>query len=79
MLGLERECFAQVGGEVGGALAGDPVEEIERYVVESGSAENPYRPPDVVGCRAPFEHVEEVRPEALSAERDASDAGVAKH
>ena len=35
MLRLQRERLAQIGVEVGGALAGDPVDEIERDVVKS--------------------------------------------
>ena len=74
MLRLERERFGQVGVEVGGALAGDPVDEIERDVVESGITETRDRAPDVVGRRLPLEHVEQVRLEALCAERDARHA-----
>ena len=49
MLGLERERLGEVGVEVGGALAGDPVDEVERDVVESGITENVHRAADVVG------------------------------
>ena len=40
MLGLERERLGEVGLEVGGPLARDPVDEIEGDVVESGISEN---------------------------------------
>ena len=36
MLRLERERVVEVGVEIGGALAGDPVDEIERNVVKTG-------------------------------------------
>ena len=39
MLGAERERLVDVGVQAGGALAGDPVDEIERDVVESGITE----------------------------------------
>jgi hypothetical protein len=66
----ERERLAQVGVEVGGALAGDPVDEIERYVVNSGITKIVDRAPDVVGPRLPLEHLEQPRPEALCPQRD---------
>ena len=78
MLRLERERLAQVGVEVGGALAGDPVDEVERDVVEAGITEERERAPDVVGPRAPLEHLEQPRLEALRAERDARHAAVAQ-
>ena len=40
VLGLEREGLGEVAFEVGGALAGDPVDEVERDVVESGIAQD---------------------------------------
>src|SRR5262249_46228614 len=48
MLRLERKRVAEVGFEVGGALAGDPVDEIEGYVVESGITKMMDRASDVV-------------------------------
>ena len=78
MLGLERERLGEVGVEIGGALAGDAVDEIERDVVESGITERVHGPPDVVRRRLPLEHLEQVRLEALRAERDAGDAARAQ-
>ena len=71
MLRLEREGVREVQLEVGGALARDAVEEIERDVVKSGITESVHRAPDVVGCCLALEHVEQLRPERLRAERDA--------
>ncbi len=71
MLGLQRESVAQVGIEVGGALAGNPVDEVERDVVKSGITESVDGTPDVVRAGPSLEHREEVRAEALGAERDA--------
>ena len=70
MLGLERERVGNVGIEVGGALAGDPVDEIERDVVASGIPKSVHGAPDVVRRGTALEHREQVRPEALRAERD---------
>ena len=57
VLRLERERLGEVALEVGGALAGDPVEEIEADVVESGITKSVHGAPDVVGparaARAP--------------------------
>ncbi len=41
-------------------------------------AQRAHRPPDVVGSRAPLEHLEQVRLEALGAERDARHAVLAE-
>ena len=71
MLGLERERLGEIGVEVGGALAGDAVDEIERDVVESGITKSVHGAPDVVRRGAALEHGEQVRLEALRAERDA--------
>ena len=51
VLGLERQGVREVRIEVGGALAGDPVDEIERNVVETGITESLHCPPDVVRDR----------------------------
>ena len=74
VLGLEGEGVREIRVEVGGALARDPVDEIERDVVKSGITKSVNRAPDVVGCRTPFEHLEQRGPEGLGAERDAIDA-----
>ena len=75
MLRLERECVVEVGFEIGGALAGDPVDEIERDVVESGIAKMMHGASDVVRMGNTLEHLEQSRPERLRAERDAIHAG----
>ena len=48
MLGLEREGVREVRLEIGGALARDPVDEIERDVVETGITKSVHGPSDVV-------------------------------
>ena len=48
VLGLERESVGEIRLEVGGALARNPVDEVERDVVESGITQSVHRPPDVV-------------------------------
>ena len=78
MLRLQRERLAQVGVEVGGALAGDAVDQVEREVVEAGLPQDGERPPHVVGPRAPLEHLEQPWLEALRAERDARHAALAQ-
>ena len=78
MLGLEREGRRKVGIEVGGALSGDAVDEIERDVVESGVAESAHGTPDIVRGRLALEHLEEPRLEALRAERDPRHAARSK-
>ena len=75
VLRFEREGFGQIGVEIGGALAGDAVDEIERDVVESGITKSVHRPTDVVRRRLPLERLEQMRPERLCAERDASHTG----
>ncbi len=49
VLRLERQRLGEIGSEVGGALAGDAVEKIERDVVESGITESVHSASDVVG------------------------------
>jgi len=73
VLGLERERLGEVGLEVGGALAGNPVEEIERYVVKSGITQNVDRAPDVAGACAPLQHLQQPRLERLRAQRHTID------
>ena len=70
MLGLERQRLGEVALEVGGALAGNAVDQVEREVVESRLAQTE-RHAHVVGLRVPLEHAEQVRVEALRAERHA--------
>ena len=58
VLRRERERVVQVGLEIGGALAGDPVDEVERDVVESGITKMMHRASDVVRTGNTFEDVE---------------------
>ncbi len=78
MLGLERDRLGEVALQVGGALAGNPVDEVERDVVEAGVAERVHGASYVLGPRPPLERLEQVRLEALGAERDAVDAVLAQ-
>ena len=71
VLGLERQGVREIRVEVGGALARDAVDEIERDVVETGITKSVHRASDVVRCRPALENGEQVRPERLGAERDA--------
>ena len=50
MLRLERKGVREVRLEIGGALARNAVDEIERDVVEPGITESMDRPSDVVGA-----------------------------
>ncbi len=79
MLGLERQSVGEVGVEIGGALAGDPVQEIERDVAASGIAKSVHGPSDVVGRGAALEYGEQLRAEALCPERHAAHASGTKH
>jgi hypothetical protein len=78
VLWAKSERILEVAREMGGALARDPIDEIERDVVKLGITEMVDGAPDVVGTRAPLEHREQVRPEALRSERDPRDAGGAQ-
>ena len=78
VLGRERQGVREVRVEVGGALAGDPVEQVEGDVVETGITQSLHRAPDVLGRRPTLQHLEQMRPERLRAERDAGDAVVAE-
>ena len=73
MLRLERERLAEVGLEVGGALAGNPVDEVERDVVKSGITKNIDRAADVVGPCAALQHLQQPRLERLRAQRHTVD------
>ena len=78
VLRLEREGVAEVGLEIGGALAGNPVDEIERDVVKSGITKMMHGASDVVRTGNALEHAKQLRPERLGAERHARDAGAAQ-
>src|SRR5207244_2057132 len=73
VLGLERQRLGEIGDEIGGALARDPVDEIEGDVVKSGTTEIVDRAPDVDRRRTPLEDAQQVRLEALSADRHTVD------
>jgi hypothetical protein len=70
VLGRERKRFIDVEPEIGGALAGDAVQEVDRYVVKVGITEIVEGTPDVVRSRLTLEHLQEVLLEALRSERD---------
>jgi hypothetical protein len=76
VLRAERERLAQVGLEVGGALARDPVDEIERDVVKSASRRCVDARRTSSG-RPALEHLEQAGLEALRAERDRVHAAAA--
>jgi len=79
VLGREVEGGSEVDVEIGGPLTRDAVDEIERDVVESGITEKVHGAPDDLGRRATLEHPEQIRPEALRAERDPGHTGCTKH
>ena len=74
VLGLERQGLGEVAFELGGALARDPVDEIERDVVESGITKTVDRAPDVVRSGNAIQHVQKGPVEALCAKRHTVDA-----
>ncbi len=76
VLGLEGERVGEIGAEFGGALAGDPVHEIEGDVVQSGITEKVHRAPDVIGLRPSLQHLQKMRLEALSTERNSIHAAL---
>ena len=78
MLRREADRLGEVAFEVGGALARDAVDEVERDVVESGITENVDGASDVVRSGNALEHAEQPRLERLRAERDAVDAVAAQ-
>ena len=78
MLGLERDRLREVALEVGHALAGNAVDQVERDVVEAGFPQRRHGGADVLRARAPLERLEQVRLEALRAERDAVDPVLAE-
>ena len=61
VLGLERQGLGEVAFYLGGALAGDPVDEVERDVVKSGIAKKIDGAPDVVRSGNTLEHLEQGR------------------
>ena len=69
VLGRERERLREIVIQVGGALARDAVDEVERDVVETGIAKSMHRTPDVVRPRPSLEHGQEPRREALGTDR----------
>ena len=69
VLGPELERVRQVGLEIGGALAGDAVDEIEGDVVKSGITQMVERTPDGVRLDNTVENLQQPRAEALHAER----------
>ena len=70
VLGRERQSLREVAIEIGGLLARDPVDEVERNVVERGITKSMHRASDVVGSGNTFEHFEQPGGERLGAERD---------
>jgi len=73
VLRFERQGLGEVACEVGGLLARDAVDEIERNVVNSGITHNLHGPADVIRPRAALQHVQKVRVERLCANRHTID------
>src|SRR5262249_3115754 len=65
MLRLERERLVEVRFEIGGALARDSVDEIQRDVVTTGNTQTVDSSPDVVRACEAVEPPEQVRLERL--------------
>src|SRR5439155_13385367 len=78
VLGPQRECLAYVGGEIGGPLPRDPVDEIQRYVVKLGITQMVEGAADVVRPGNSIKHVQQSGLERLGAERDAVDPGASE-
>ena len=78
VLRRERQSLREVVVEVGGLLARDPVDEIERDVVERGITKSMNGAPDVVRTGNALEHLEQARCERLRSERDPRDAAFAQ-
>ncbi len=78
MLGRERQSLRKVTIEIGGLLARDPVDEIERDVVERGITKSMNGAPDVVRTGNALEHLEQPWCERLRPERDPGDAAFAQ-
>jgi len=64
MLGPEREGFGEVTCEIGGLLARDAVDEVDRDVVKTGITQSVEGAPDVVRRGNTVEDGEEPRGEA---------------
>ena len=79
MVGTERHGLLEVVVQLGGRLPGNAVDEIQRDVVEARLAVDGERAADIVGSRTPFERLEQVGLEGLSAQRDAGDPVLAEH
>src|SRR5215213_11247987 len=58
VLGCERQRFGQVTLEVGGALTRNPVQQVERDVVKSGTTQTIERAPDDIWSGAPLQHLQ---------------------
>ena len=78
VLGAERKRLAQVAIEVGGALAGDPVQQVERDVVKVGITKMVEGATDGIRTGAALQHLEQRGLEALRSERYAGDAASAQ-
>ena len=76
VLGRECQSLRKIMVEVGGLLARDAVDEVQRDVVERGIAKSMHRASDVVRPGNALEHLEQPRRERLSSERDARHAAV---
>ena len=79
VLGPELESVGEVGIEIGGGLARNPVDEVERDVVKSGITKMVEGTPDGVRLDNTVEDLQQVRPEALHAQRDSIHTLRAQH
>jgi hypothetical protein len=78
VLRAERDRGVEVARQIVGALARDAVDQVEREVVETGRSQGRDRGAYVGWRRAPLEHLEQVRLEALRTQRDTVDAVLAQ-
>src|SRR5204863_7662888 len=69
VLRCKRERLGEIRVEIGGALAWNPIQEIERDVVKCDITESMERAPDGIRTGLSLENLEQPRLEALSAER----------
>jgi hypothetical protein len=67
MLRVELERLTEIRLQVGGALARNAIDEIERDVVKTGITKMVESTPDGVRMDNTFEHLEQVRLETLNA------------
>src|SRR4029079_16070200 len=79
VLRCERRSLRKIVVEIGGLLARDPVDEIERDVVETGITKSMERTSDVVRSGNALENLEQARCERLRAERDPGDAALTEN